>query len=174
MRVAPETTPIERAVRRRQNLLVAVTSAGLLALLALLSLTPLAAMVCEAFELYKDYPTSMLGRAYWNDCFGGPLGTLAAGPPTPKTSAMPWKPTSPSPPWKTWPPKKTKSRTWKPLRTKKRATLQNRPISKYMMPHSSVTMMQPISNPAASGHSRIRLYPTQGNPWLVPKTKRLF
>lgn len=79
MRIAPETTPIERSVRRRQNLLIAVTFAGLLAVLALLNLTPLPAMVCEVFELDKDVPASMLGRAYWNDCFGSPLGTLAAG-----------------------------------------------------------------------------------------------
>ena len=79
MRIAPETNPVERSVKRRQNLLIAATFAGLLAALALLNLTPVPSLVCETFNLDRHVPASMLGRAYWDDCFGGPLGTLAAG-----------------------------------------------------------------------------------------------
>ena len=79
MRIAPDTPPLERAVRRSQNLRIAATFAALLVLLWLLNLTPLPAMVCESFGLDRDYPASMLGRAFWDDCFCGALGTLAAG-----------------------------------------------------------------------------------------------
>ena len=79
MRIASDTPPLERAVRRSQNLRTVVTFTALLAVLWLLNLTPLPAMVCESFGLDRDYPASMPGRAFWVDCFGGPLGTLAAG-----------------------------------------------------------------------------------------------
>lgn len=79
MRIAPETNAVDRAVKRRQNLQVIGTFVGLLALVGLMNLTPIPRWVCEAFELDPEVPASQLGRAYWNDCFGGPLGSLAAG-----------------------------------------------------------------------------------------------
>lgn len=79
MRIAPETNAVDHAVKRRQNLQVIGTFVGLLALVGLINLTPIPRWVCEAFELDPDVPASQLGRAYWDDCFGGPLGPLAAG-----------------------------------------------------------------------------------------------
>lgn len=85
MRAAPDTdvnaagNPLARAVKRRQNLQVIGTFAGLLALVGLMNLTPIPRWVCEAFDLDPEVPASQLGRAYWDDCFGGPLGPLAAG-----------------------------------------------------------------------------------------------
>lgn len=79
MRIAPETNAVDRAVKRRQNLQVIGTFVGLLALVGLMNLTPIPRWVCEAFELDPEVPASQLGRAYWDDCFGGPLGSLAAG-----------------------------------------------------------------------------------------------
>ena len=79
MRIAPETNAVDRAVKRRQNLQVIGTFVGLLALVGLMNLTPIPRWVCESFELDPDVPASQLGRAYWDDCFGGPLGPLAAG-----------------------------------------------------------------------------------------------
>ncbi|MEE0705615.1 MAG: hypothetical protein UCH28_04430 [Adlercreutzia sp.] len=79
MRIAPETNAVDRAVKRRQNLQVIGTFVGLLALVGLMNLTPIPRWVCEAFELDPKVPASQLGRAYWDDCFGGPLGSLAAG-----------------------------------------------------------------------------------------------
>lgn len=79
MRIAPETNAVDRAVKRRQNLQVIGTFVGLLALVGLMNLTPIPRWVCESFELDPDVPASQLGRAYWDDCFGGPLGPLATG-----------------------------------------------------------------------------------------------
>ncbi len=70
---------IDASVRRRQNLQVICTFSGLVALVALLNFTPLPLMVCEQFGLDRDVPASLLGRAYWDDCFGGPLGDAVAG-----------------------------------------------------------------------------------------------
>ncbi|MDE8702665.1 hypothetical protein PZH32_06775 [Adlercreutzia equolifaciens] len=83
MRAAPDTNaadnPLARAVKRRQNVQAIGTFVGLLLLLGLMNLTPIPRWVCEAFELDPEAPASQLGRAYWDDCFGGPLGSLAAG-----------------------------------------------------------------------------------------------
>lgn len=77
----PDTpTSLERAVRRQHNLQVVGTFAGLLALVGLLNLTPAPLWICEQFGLDRDVPASLLGKAYWDDCFGGPLGDFAAGP----------------------------------------------------------------------------------------------
>lgn len=73
-------TSIEAGVRRRQNLQILGTFAGLAALVALLNCTPLPLMVCEQFGLDRDVPASLLGESYWGDCFGGPLGDFVAGP----------------------------------------------------------------------------------------------
>lgn len=85
MRNTPTSTPtsaasIEAAVRRRQNLQIVGTFAGLVALVSLLNCTPLPLMVCEQFGLDRDVPANLLGEAYWDDCFGGPLGNFTAGP----------------------------------------------------------------------------------------------
>lgn len=77
---ALSATSIEAGVRRRQNLQILGTFAGLVALVALLNCTPLPLMVCEQFGLDRDVPASLLGEAYWDDCFGGPLGNFTAGP----------------------------------------------------------------------------------------------
>lgn len=83
MRAAPDTNaadnPLARTVKRRQNLQVIGAFVGLLLLLGLMNLTPIPRWVCEAFDLDPEVPASQLGRAYWDDCFGGPLGPLAAG-----------------------------------------------------------------------------------------------
>lgn len=83
MRVTPNTNaadnPLACAVKRRQNLQVIGAFAGLLALVGLMNLTPIPRWVCEAFDLDPEVPASQLGRAYWDDCFGGPLGPLATG-----------------------------------------------------------------------------------------------
>ena len=73
------TESLDKAIRRRQNLRLAATAAGLLALVALCNLTPVRAQLCAYFDLEDEIPASLLGNAYWDDCFGGPLGTLAAG-----------------------------------------------------------------------------------------------
>ncbi len=73
------TESLDKAIRRRQNLRLAATFAGLLALVALCNLTPVRAQLCAYFDLEDEIPASLLGNAYWDDCFGGPLGTLAAG-----------------------------------------------------------------------------------------------
>lgn len=77
-----DTTPdsLAAAVRRRQNLQILGTFAGLVALWLLLNLTPVPLWVCEQVGLHPNTPASLLGRAYWNDCFGGPLGNAVAGP----------------------------------------------------------------------------------------------
>ncbi|MCI9262810.1 hypothetical protein [uncultured Adlercreutzia sp.] len=79
MRIAPETNAVDRAVKRRQNVQAIGTFLSLLLLFGLMNLTPIPRWVCEAFELDPEVPASQLGRAYWDDCFGGPLGPLAAG-----------------------------------------------------------------------------------------------
>ena len=73
-------TALAAAVRRRQNLQVAGTFAGLVALVLVLNLTPLPLWVCEWIGFDRHTPASLLGEAYWDDCFGGPLGDFAAGP----------------------------------------------------------------------------------------------
>lgn len=73
------TESLDRAIRRRQNLRLIATFAGLLALVALCNLIPVRSQFCAYFELDDHTPASLLGYAYWDDCFGGPLGTLAAG-----------------------------------------------------------------------------------------------
>lgn len=70
---------IETTVRRQLNLQAIATFAGLLALLWLLNLTPVPGWVCETIGLDADSPANLLGQAYWDDCFGGPLGDFAAG-----------------------------------------------------------------------------------------------
>lgn len=77
---ATDATPtaLAAAVRRRQNLQVAGTFAGLVALLLVLNLTPLPLWV-EWIGFDRHTPASLLGEAYWDDCFGGPLGDFAAG-----------------------------------------------------------------------------------------------
>ena len=62
-------------VRRRQNLQILATLAALVALVLLLNLTPVPGWVCSFIELEPDVPA----EAYWDDCFGGPLGDFAAG-----------------------------------------------------------------------------------------------
>lgn len=66
-------------VRRRQNLQILATLAALVALVLLLNLTPVPGWVCSFIELEPDVPADLLGEAYWDDCFGGPLGDFAAG-----------------------------------------------------------------------------------------------
>lgn len=66
-------------VRRRQNLRILATFAALVALVLLLNLTPVPGWVCSFIELEPDVPADLLGDAYWDDCFGGPLGDFAAG-----------------------------------------------------------------------------------------------
>ena len=66
-------------VRRRQNLRILATFAALVALVLLLNLTPVPGWVCSFIELEPDVPADLLGEAYWDDCFGGPLGDFAAG-----------------------------------------------------------------------------------------------
>ena len=73
------TESLDKAIRRRQNLRLAATFAGLLALVALCNLTPVRAQLCAYFDLEDEIPASLLGNAYWDDCFGSPLGALAAG-----------------------------------------------------------------------------------------------
>ena len=77
---ATDATPtaLAAAVRRRQNLQVAGTFAGLVALVLVLNLTPLPLWV-EWIGFDRHTPASLLGEAYWDDCFGGPLGDFAAG-----------------------------------------------------------------------------------------------
>lgn len=77
---ATDATPtaLAAAVRRRQNLQVAGTFAGLVALVLVLNLTPLPLWV-EWIGFDHHTPASLLGEAYWDDCFGGPLGDFAAG-----------------------------------------------------------------------------------------------
>ncbi|MEC4176516.1 hypothetical protein VIN30_08675 [Adlercreutzia sp. R7] len=77
-----DATPesLAATVRRHQNLQILGTFAGLVALWLLLNLTPVPLWVCEQFGLSPNTPASLLGRAYWNDCFGGPLGNAVAGP----------------------------------------------------------------------------------------------
>lgn len=76
------TTPdsLAATVRRHQNLQILATLAGFVALWLLLNLTPAPLWVCEQFGLHPNTPASLLGRAYWDDCFGGPLGNAVAGP----------------------------------------------------------------------------------------------
>ncbi|WP_304426042.1 hypothetical protein [uncultured Adlercreutzia sp.] len=91
MKTAPDTdtaagNPLARATGRLQNLRAVATLVGLLLLLWLVNLTPIPRWLWESFEMDADTPASLLGRAYWDDCFGGPLGTLAAGAlPRPET-----------------------------------------------------------------------------------------
>ena len=66
-------------VHRRQNLQILATFAALVALVLLLNLTPVPGWVCSFIELEPDVPADLLGEAYWDDCFGGPLGDFAAG-----------------------------------------------------------------------------------------------
>lgn len=66
-------------VRRRQNLQILATFAALVTLALLLNLTPVPGWVCSFIELEPDVPADLLGEAYWDDCFGGPLGDFAAG-----------------------------------------------------------------------------------------------
>ncbi|WP_306506223.1 hypothetical protein [Adlercreutzia equolifaciens] len=73
------STALAAAVRRRQNLQVAGTFAGLVALVLVLNLTPLPLWV-EWIGFDRHTPASLLGEAYWDDCLGGPLGDFAAGP----------------------------------------------------------------------------------------------
>lgn len=77
-----DATPesLAATVRRHQNLQILGTFAGLVALWLLLNLTPAPLWVCEQFGLHPNTPASLLGRAYWDDCFGGPLGDAVAGP----------------------------------------------------------------------------------------------
>ncbi|MEC4184736.1 hypothetical protein VJ918_07935 [Adlercreutzia sp. R21] len=77
-----DATPesLAATVRRHQNLQILGTFAGLVALWLLLNLTPVPLWVCEQFGLSPNTPASLLGRAYWDDCFGGPLGNAVAGP----------------------------------------------------------------------------------------------
>ena len=49
-----------------------------LALVLVLNLTPLPLWV-EWIGFDRHTPASLLGEAYWDDCFGGPLGDFAAG-----------------------------------------------------------------------------------------------
>lgn len=67
-------------VRRRQNLQIIATFAALVALVLLLNLTPVPGWVCSSIGLDPETPADLLGEAYWDDCFGGPLGNFAAGP----------------------------------------------------------------------------------------------
>lgn len=91
MRTAPDTdttagNPLARTTGRLQNLRALATLLGLLLLLWLVNLTPIPRWLWESFEMDADTPASLLGHAYWDDCFGGPLGTLAAGAlPRPET-----------------------------------------------------------------------------------------
>lgn len=77
-----DATPesLAATVRRHQNLQILGTFAGLVALWLLLNLTPVPLWVCEQVGLHPNTPASLLGRAYWDDCFGGPLGDAVAGP----------------------------------------------------------------------------------------------
>lgn len=77
-----DATPesLAATVRRHQNLQILGTFAGLVALWLLLNLTPAPLWVCEQFGLQPDAPADLLGEAYWDDCFGGPLGDAVAGP----------------------------------------------------------------------------------------------
>lgn len=79
---ADNATPesLAATVRRHQNLQILGTLAGLVALWLLLNLTPMPLWVCAQFGLHPNAPASLLGRAYWDDCFGGPLGDAVAGP----------------------------------------------------------------------------------------------
>ena len=76
-------------VHRRQNLQILATFAALVALVLLLNLTPVPGWVCSFIELEPDVPADLLGEAYWDDCFGGPLGDFAAGS-TLKRQSQPW------------------------------------------------------------------------------------
>lgn len=49
-----------------------------MALVLVLNLTPLPLWV-EWIGFDRHTPASLLGEAYWDDCFGGPLGDFAAG-----------------------------------------------------------------------------------------------
>lgn len=79
MRLLREISPLDHAVRRRQNLQIVATFAALVALVLLVNFTPVSRWVCEVFGLSAEEPASLLGRAYWDDCFGGPLGSAVAG-----------------------------------------------------------------------------------------------
>ena len=63
---ATDATPtaLAAAVRRRQNLQVAGTFAGLVALVLVLNLTPLPLWV-EWIGFDRHTPASLLGEAYW-------------------------------------------------------------------------------------------------------------
>lgn len=80
--IVDDATPesLAATVRRHQNLQILGTFAGLIALWLLLNLTPVPLWVCEQFGLQPDTPADLLGEAYWDDCFGGPLGDAVAGP----------------------------------------------------------------------------------------------
>lgn len=94
-------------VHRRQNLQILATFAALVALVLLLNLTPVPGWVCSFIELEPDVPADLLGEAYWDDCFGGPLGDFAAGSlPRPEHLSYAPRPTSSSPSWRNSPPKK--------------------------------------------------------------------
>lgn len=95
-------------VRRRQNLQILATLAALVALVLLLNLTPVPGWVCSFIELEPDVPADLLGEAYWDDCFGGPLGDFAAGS-LPRPEHLSYAPEAGQLPAKleTSPPKKT-------------------------------------------------------------------
>lgn len=93
-----------------QNLQVAGTFAGLVALVLVLNLTPLPLWV-EWIGFDRHTPASLLGEAYWDDCLGGPLGYFAARA-APRPGSLSYAPEAgaSSPSWIRPPPEKKPQR----------------------------------------------------------------